>query len=444
MKKAVVCLIVLAGVLAAIFLSSKEPKLASSPAKPALKAAPQEGKFIPLPLNGSHHMALEANPRVTIIWFGEYGDIISHKLAKDLQEIASSYHSLTISFRHAPQSGGVGLNYAIAAEAAARQGKFWEFHHLALSYPPEALPKAENLAEKVGLDIGLFQEDLISKPLIAKVYKDLDMAKMYGLTNTPALIINGRKIAYLGSNEDLKKAIMRADNEAQVLLKEGTPKAKIYETILAKNGAGWDTEYAAGHGGRQLLIPSQEFSAYGSDDPLFWVYYFTSFTTPFDQDGWLLLTKLKEQYGANMRLIFLPFADGLNPASEAAALCGYWALTQQNFWEIGGLLSGLTANFTANDLRVLKNKEGTILCPSQEQLEQFNDLLASAGELKKKMGLKANPALLINGINIPIVKEFAYLEKILLPELALAKSLKDKGYHDQELLIELTLSPTGK
>ncbi len=406
----------------------------------------QESNFIPLPLSGSHVMTSGPNPMVTIVFFGEFSDILTHKLAKDLNDIAENYPTpLAISFRHAPFiSGERGLLYAVGAEAAGKQGKFWDFHQLALSYSAESMPPPEQLAEKLGLDLGIFQEDLTDKQLAAKVYRDMDLAKTYGLTVTPALLINGRKIRYHGHKEDILKAIDKAKIEAETLIKEGAPPGKIYETLLAKNSPALNSLKMAKNpaAGRQVLIPGLEFPAYGSEDPLIWVYYFTSFGSPFNQNAWLLLQEIRKK-SSKVRFIFLPYADGLNPAAETAALCAYWALTQNNFEEIVGLLSNLPPNFKDNDLSRLKNNSGTPLCPAPNQLEKFSDLLAAAGELKKKMGLKANPALLINGIEVPVIKDITYLDKLLAAELKLAEELKNNGFSEQELLIELTRNPSG-
>ncbi len=417
------------------------------PADTEKAAAPSadEASFIPLPLLGSHLLTTGPNPPLTIIWFGEFGDILAHKLARDLDDIAQNYPvPLAISFRHAPFiSGETGLLYAVAAEAAGKQGKFWEFHRLAFGSPPEMLPPPEQLAEKLGLDLGVFQEDLTSKQLAAKVYRDADMAKAYALTVTPALTINGHKIRYRGQKEDILSALAKAREEANALIKEGAPPGKIYETIMAKNSTAPKLSKMAqnSENSRVMLIPGREFPAYGSEDPLIWVYYFTSFASPFNSAGLALLTEIKTK-SPKTRFIFLPYADGLNPAAETAALCAYWALTQNNFEEIMKLLSALPPDFNDNDLNRLKNSSGAPLCPDPNQLEKFSDLLAAAGELKKKMNLTANPALLINGINVPVIKDTAYLNKLLNQELTLAESLKNNGLSDQELLIELTRSPS--
>jgi protein-disulfide isomerase len=83
---------------------------------------------------------------------------------------------------------------AVATEAAALQGKYWEMHDIVFEH--QQILAIENLllfAGRLGLDIGRFQNDIQQKALAEKVEKDMDSGFRSGVNGTPTFFINGRK-----------------------------------------------------------------------------------------------------------------------------------------------------------------------------------------------------------------------------------------------------------
>ena len=81
---------------------------------------------------------------------------------------------------------------AEAAEAAARQGAFWEMHDLLLSHQDELKPKdLIGYAEQLGLDEDQFIDDLRSHGGAGRVAEDVDSAAQSGVAGTPTFFING-------------------------------------------------------------------------------------------------------------------------------------------------------------------------------------------------------------------------------------------------------------
>lgn len=92
------------------------------------------------------------------------------------------------------------VNAAIAAEAGALQGKFWEMHDIIFEHQ-KALA-AEHLfvyAEKAGLDVGQFAGDIQKDELMNRVQSDFESGVRSGVNGTPSFFINGAK--YNGSWE---------------------------------------------------------------------------------------------------------------------------------------------------------------------------------------------------------------------------------------------------
>lgn len=81
----------------------------------------------------------------------------------------------------------------LAALAAGRQGKFWEFHDQIFANQHEMNADAyRRYAQELGLDVDRFEKDLADPELRRKVDADKAEARSLGLTGTPAFFVNGR------------------------------------------------------------------------------------------------------------------------------------------------------------------------------------------------------------------------------------------------------------
>jgi len=83
---------------------------------------------------------------------------------------------------------------AVASEAAARQGRFWEMHDL-LFRRQRHLEDADlrRHAERLGLDPGRFKSDLVDPALAARVERDVESGGRSGVDETPSLYIDGMR-----------------------------------------------------------------------------------------------------------------------------------------------------------------------------------------------------------------------------------------------------------
>lgn len=94
-----------------------------------------------------------------------------------------------------------GLPAALAAEAASRQGKFWEMHDLLFTRQKEwgekqvATPEVfEGFAQELGLNMEQFRADIASPEVAARVKRDQDAGVGLGVKSTPSFFLNGKRI----------------------------------------------------------------------------------------------------------------------------------------------------------------------------------------------------------------------------------------------------------
>ncbi len=81
-----------------------------------------------------------------------------------------------------------------AAMAADLQGKFWEFHDKLFSAKKLTNELIESTAKELNLDLDKFHKDLNSPVVLQKIRKDMVDAQNAGVTGTPTVFINGRKL----------------------------------------------------------------------------------------------------------------------------------------------------------------------------------------------------------------------------------------------------------
>jgi protein-disulfide isomerase len=80
---------------------------------------------------------------------------------------------------------------ACAAEAAARQGRFWELHDsLYADQGRLEDPHLWQRARELGLDLDRFQADRHSDEVAARVRRDFETGIRAGVVTTPTLFIN--------------------------------------------------------------------------------------------------------------------------------------------------------------------------------------------------------------------------------------------------------------
>lgn len=144
----------------------------------------------------------------------EYGDYQcphcghAHPLLKKLiKEKGSEFRFV---FRNFPlqESHPLAFMAATAAEAAGKQGKFWEMHDLIFEHQSQLNKYAITAyADKLGLNSTQFEQDLNSEAITQKVDDDFESGVRSGVNGTPSFFINGVLVDYDGTYRSLLQAV---------------------------------------------------------------------------------------------------------------------------------------------------------------------------------------------------------------------------------------------
>jgi protein-disulfide isomerase len=115
------------------------------------------------------------------------------------------------AFRHFPvrSSHPRAWPTACAAEAAARQGRFWEMHDLLFADAARLEdPHLWDRAQRLGLDLERFEADRRGEDVRARVQRDFDAGIRAGVVATPTVFLpGGRRLSGRITAEELAAAL---------------------------------------------------------------------------------------------------------------------------------------------------------------------------------------------------------------------------------------------
>lgn len=155
-----------------------------------------------------HERGLASAP-ATIEEFGDFQCPPCASLHPELKKIEAEYGPrLRVVFRHLPlqQIHKNAAAAAQAAEAAGRQGRFWQMHDMlyekqkAWESATDVRPLLASYARDLGLDVERFTNDLNSGEVNNRIRADLLRADSLGVTGTPTLFLNGREVTLPSAN----------------------------------------------------------------------------------------------------------------------------------------------------------------------------------------------------------------------------------------------------
>jgi protein-disulfide isomerase len=170
---------------------------------------------------GTH---VRGNPgaAVTIEEFGDFQCPPCSVMAGFLRKTEEEYGSrVRVIFHNFPLAVHAhAREAALAAEAAEKQGRFWEMHDLLYKEQPiwskaDDVPKLlTGYAGAIGLDLDRFKNDLQNPEAAARVDADQKLGASRGVTSTPTLFVNNVALPPASTNAaGVKNAIETALKE---------------------------------------------------------------------------------------------------------------------------------------------------------------------------------------------------------------------------------------
>ena len=127
---------------------------------------------------------------------------------------------------------------AMAAMAANKQGKFWEYHDLLFGTKKLEDPDLKAHAAAVGLDVAKWEADLKDAGIRRQIENEQKAAVALGQGGTPAFFINGKSLSGAQPFDSFKAIIDAEIKAADELIAKGTPLAGVHEARTKANLGG--------------------------------------------------------------------------------------------------------------------------------------------------------------------------------------------------------------
>ena len=84
---------------------------------------------------------------------------------------------------------------AVMARCAGAQDRFWDMHDAIFALPELSVSALDVLSDEIGLSADLFTACVASGDVMRDLQADIDQGEMLGVTGTPAVFINGRRMS---------------------------------------------------------------------------------------------------------------------------------------------------------------------------------------------------------------------------------------------------------
>ena len=148
-----------------------------------------------VPVSERDHSQGPATAAITLVQYGDYECPYTRRstwVVQAIQQVLGD--QLRFIYRNFPltEIHPHALHAALAAAAAASQGKFWEMHGYIFRHQ-HTLEDADlaRFAEAVGLDLQQYTRDMAEQRALAHIEEDVEGGERSGVQGTPTFFING-------------------------------------------------------------------------------------------------------------------------------------------------------------------------------------------------------------------------------------------------------------
>lgn len=141
-----------------------------------------------------HRRGASGGPQLVV--YGDFQCPYTAAAMREIDRLTERGAAFELVFRHFPlrEIHANAQAAAEAAEAAARQDRFWELGHVL--FRNQLRLEAADLrryAERIGLDLEQFKRDLADAAIGPRIERDIESGVASGVDGTPSLFVDGRR-----------------------------------------------------------------------------------------------------------------------------------------------------------------------------------------------------------------------------------------------------------
>jgi len=416
----------------------------SAPSQAAKPSRPADPSIFKVPLEDSPRKGSD-DALITIVEFSDYQCPFCSRANTTVEQLQKEYgNKLRVVMKQNPLPFHPRAKpAAIAAMAAGEQGKYWEYHSKLFANAKQ-LEDAdlEKYATELELDMARWKKDLTNPKFSQAIDRDQALASQLGANGTPAFFINGRFLSGAQPIENFKNIISEELPKAEALVKSGIKPSQVYAALIEKG----QTRAAPPQQDRQqpatayrkVEVPA-EAPAFGPKNAKVTIVEWSDFECPFCTRVTPTLTKIKEQYGKDVRVVFrhqpLPFHQNAKLAAEAAMA----AHEQGKFWEMHDKLFANQKALTRPSLEKYAEELGLNMGKFRQALDsgKFRAQVEADSSAGSAVGANGTPTFFINGRQLVGAQPFESFKAAIDEELARADKALASGVKAENLYAHL-------
>ena len=157
---------------------------------------PQTHRFeLAVPVAAVDHVLGPSHARVTLVEYGDFECPNCKQAVPAVKRLVERFAGrLRLVYRHFPLEAvhPHALAAALAAEAAAGQGKFWPMHDLLFDNQRHLKPQQlRDYAQRLELDLVRYDAEMDDTVYLQRVREQIDGGERSGVRATPTFFING-------------------------------------------------------------------------------------------------------------------------------------------------------------------------------------------------------------------------------------------------------------
>jgi protein-disulfide isomerase len=422
---------------------AKENEQAKAPAAPAPPAAVSDHGTAAVPVTAQDPTWGNPDALVTIVEFSDFQCPFCSRIVATMEELKRIYgpEQLRLVWKNFPLSfhpyARPASEAAMTTFALGGNQAFWKFHDLVFANQRELGPESfAAWAGQGGLSPAEFSAAFAGGRGKTKVDADMALAGRLGINGTPNFLINGVALAGAQPTQKFKELIDAQLAAGKALVASGLAAHAVYPALCAKNLGGkraapeaepeqedttlWNVPVAKGDPVR------------GSADALVTLVVFSDFQCPFCQRLESTLTRLREKYGRELRIVWkdrpLPFHEHAVPAAVLARV----ALEKKGvdgFWQAHDAILESASEVDPAKLETIAKQLGISSKDIEKALEdgRYQPLFDAGEELADGLGARGTPTSFVNGYRVAGALPFERFVAVVDAQLARAKAMVDAG-----------------
>ncbi len=333
---------------------------------------------------------------VTIVEFSDFQCPFCSRAAATVAGLEKEYgDKVRLVFKHTPLPFHDNAKPAsMAAVAAGKQGKFWEFHDKC--FANQGTLTDDNLqawAKEIGLNVDKFNADRKSDAVAKQIEDDMAMGQSVSIRGTPGFMINGRKVVGAQPAPVFKAVI---DEEIAKAEKAGNKKgAAYYDEIVSKG----KTFSELGDKAAELNLDGLPFK--GPKDAPITITEFSDFQCPFCSRINDPVKAAMDKYPGKVKVVFAHFPLGFHQMARPAATAAQtaWEDSPEKFWKLHEALFANQKDLSEEKIDALAKEAGVDMAKlaDNKKNKKFDPLFDKTTEMGTKAGVEGTPTILING-----------------------------------------------